>query len=87
MHGDFARTVGTVHAATGAAHRLATEALLPEPARFRPLAKAWLDGGLPLTLLMDLSMPDGPRSAELLAAEPAPQVAWWEPAQAPLTRL
>lgn len=84
MHGDFARTVRTVHAATGAAHRLATESLVPGPDRYRPLAMAWLDGHLPLTLLMDLSMPDGPHSAELLAAEPGPDVAWWrrpEPAR------
>ena len=79
MHGDFARTVGTVRAATGAAHRLAAESLLPDPARVRPLAKQWLDGGLPLTLVMDLVMPDGPHSAELMAAEPAPPTAWWLP--------
>jgi hypothetical protein len=35
------------------------------------LAMAWLDQRLPLTLIMDLSMPFGPHSTELLAAEPA----------------
>jgi len=35
------------------------------------LAMTWLDSHLPLTLIMDLSMPHGPHSRELLAAEPA----------------
>jgi len=39
------------------------------------LAMTWLDSHLPLTLIMDLAMPHGPHSRELLAAEPATQPA------------
>lgn len=81
MRGDFAGTVRTVHAATRAAHRMATEPLLPDQPLVHPLAKAWLDGHLPLTLVMDLAMPDGPHSAELLATEPGPDAARWRPPQ------
>lgn len=81
MRGDFASTVRTVHAATRAAHRRAAESLVPDPARVHPLAKAWLEGHVPLTLVMDLAMPHGPHSAELLAAEPGPDAAWWQPSQ------
>lgn len=69
MRGDFASTVDAVRRASALAHERATEALLPDPVRLRPLAMAWLDGRLPLTLVMDLSMPHGPHSDELLAME------------------
>ncbi|GAA2725238.1 hypothetical protein [Cellulomonas aerilata] len=34
---------------------------------------------VPLALLMDLVTPDGPDSADILAAEGMPDDAWWEP--------
>jgi hypothetical protein len=37
---------------------------------------------VPLSLIMDLAMPDGPHSTELLAHEPQPGDPWWEPAAA-----
>jgi hypothetical protein len=76
MRGDFAQTVETVRTASWLAHERACDVLLPDPARLRPLAMRWLDGHLPLTLVMDLSMPHGPHSDELLAGEPEPQTAW-----------
>jgi hypothetical protein len=41
------------------------------------LAMTWLDSHLPLTLIMDLVMPYGPHSRELLTAEPAPAASRW----------
>ncbi|MFN8077648.1 MAG: hypothetical protein U0Q15_19810 [Kineosporiaceae bacterium] len=38
-----------------------------------------LAGRLPLSLIMDLAMPAGPHSDELLAEEGEPEDAWWEP--------
>ena len=34
---------------------------------------------VPLSLLIDLTAPDGPSSAEILAEEGAPETAWWLP--------
>lgn len=34
---------------------------------------------VPLSLIMDLAMPTGPRSDELLAEEGLPDDPWWEP--------
>jgi hypothetical protein len=36
-----------------------------------------LQDHVPLTLLADLGDPSGPRSAEILDAEGAPETAWW----------
>ena len=33
---------------------------------------------VPLALLIDLTLPDGPESAAILAAEGAPETRWWE---------
>jgi hypothetical protein len=33
---------------------------------------------VPLSLLCDLTSPDGPASAEILAEEGAPDTHWWE---------
>ncbi len=33
---------------------------------------------VPLSLLMDLTSPTGPESAEILAEEGLPETAWWE---------
>jgi hypothetical protein len=38
-----------------------------------------LAGRVPISLIMDLAMPAGPHSRELLEAEGSPDVAWWEP--------
>lgn len=40
---------------------------------------ALLAGRVPISLIMDLAMPAGPHSRELLEAEGSPEVAWWEP--------
>ncbi|WP_432544008.1 hypothetical protein [Kineococcus sp. SYSU DK002] len=32
---------------------------------------------IPLSLIMDMASPDGPHSAELLAAEGLPEDEWW----------
>ena len=45
---------------------------LPDPLQ-------WLEAGLPLTLLIDLLDPEGPRSSQILGAEPAD--AGWIPGQ------
>lgn len=37
-----------------------------------------LAGHVPLSLLADLAMPDGPASREILDTEGLPQGAWWE---------
>ncbi len=37
-----------------------------------------LNNGVPLSLLLDLGMPVGPRSHEILVEEGATQDAWWE---------
>jgi hypothetical protein len=37
---------------------------------------------VPLSLLCDLSDPDGPMSAEIFAEEGAPEQRWWEPFRA-----
>lgn len=37
-----------------------------------------LAGRVPITLIMDLAMPSGPHSAELLEAEGLPTQYWWE---------
>ena len=41
-------------------------------------AMALLERGVPLSLLLDLQMPVGPRSHEILVAEGAPEDKWWE---------
>ena len=33
---------------------------------------------VPLALLCDLTLPDGPESAAILAEEGAPETRWWE---------
>jgi hypothetical protein len=38
-----------------------------------------LAGRVPISLIMDLAMPAGPHSRELLEAEGEPDDAWWEP--------
>jgi hypothetical protein len=37
-----------------------------------------LEEHVPLSLIMDLTAPDGPASKEILDAEGAPEQAWWE---------
>ncbi len=34
---------------------------------------------IPLSLLLDLTTPAGPRSQEILVEEGSPEDAWWEP--------
>jgi len=47
----------------------------------RPTILAWLDAGLPITLLYDLAEPDGPDSLAINAAErPAGDPVWDEAA-------
>ncbi len=41
-------------------------------------AMVLLSNGVPLSLLLDLGMPVGPRSHEILVEEGAPEEAWWE---------
>ncbi|WP_432548069.1 hypothetical protein [Kineococcus sp. SYSU DK004] len=41
-------------------------------------ARAMLSEHIPLSLIMDMASPEGPRSAELLEAEGLPEDAWWE---------
>lgn len=55
-------------AESGAAGSGAAGSGAAEPSWALPMA--WLAGHLPLTLIMDLSMPFGPRSRELLVEEP-----------------
>ena len=38
-----------------------------------------LNDHVPLSLLADLTDPEGPRSKEILATEGQPDVAWWQP--------
>lgn len=38
-----------------------------------------LAGHVPISLIMDLAMPAGPHSRELLESEGSPDTAWWEP--------
>ena len=40
--------------------------------------KELLEEHVPLSLIMDLTAPDGPHSQEILDAEGAPEQAWWE---------
>lgn len=40
--------------------------------------KELLEEHVPLSLIMDLTAPDGPPSEEILEAEGAPEQAWWE---------
>ena len=40
--------------------------------------KELLEEHVPLSLIMDLTSPDGPASQEILDAEGAPEQAWWE---------
>ena len=49
-----------------------TSALDPAVARTAALLRA----GVPLTLLLDLAAPHGPRSRELYQREPADSMAW-----------
>jgi hypothetical protein len=39
--------------------------------------KGLLEEHVPLSLIMDLTAPGGPASREILAAEGAPEHAWW----------
>lgn len=38
-----------------------------------------LHSHVPLSLLLDMRDPAGPRSQEILATEGRPDAAWWEP--------
>ena len=49
--------------------------LEPGAAPAAPTAQALLAAHVPLSLLLDLAQPDGPRSAELLTGEPG-DTAW-----------
>ena len=40
--------------------------------------KGLIEEHVPLSLIMDLTAPGGPASREILAAEGAPEQAWWE---------
>lgn len=40
--------------------------------------KELLQEHVPLSLIMDLTVPDGPPSREILDAEGAPEQAWWQ---------
>ena len=42
-------------------------------------AMTMLRSQVPLSLLCDLSDPDGPLSAEIFAQEGEPEQRWWEP--------
>jgi hypothetical protein len=62
----------------------------PEPTTETPHDAAHDDGAavmtmlhdhVPLSLLCDLTTPDGPRSAEILAEEGGPEQPWWQQAQ------
>ncbi len=52
----------------------AAEALAPEDA----LVMGLLHQHIPIALLCDLSAPEGPASAQILAEEGLPDIAWWE---------
>ena len=39
---------------------------------------ALLSEHVPLTLLADLALPEGPHSEEIITEEGLPEVAWWE---------
>lgn len=53
-----------------------TPAVPPDDERVMSL----LQEHVPLALLVDLAEPEGPSSAEILAAEGEPTQRWWEPA-------
>lgn len=50
----------------------------PAAAR-RPAAIHLLACGVPLSLIMDLAAPGGPRSQEILTVEGCPKDPWWDP--------
>ncbi len=50
------------------------ECLPPEDA----LVMGLLSQHVPIALLCDLSAPEGPQSAQILAEEGQPDTAWWE---------
>jgi hypothetical protein len=49
-----------------------------EPTRDDELMMSMLQEHVPLALLCDISEPEGPTSAEILATEGAPAEHWWE---------
>lgn len=52
-----------------------------ENTRTEPVAEpvmAMLSDHIPLSLIMDMASPDGPRSAELLESEGLPAEEWWK---------
>ena len=49
-----------------------------EPARDDEMVMSLLQEHVPLALICDLSEPEGPTSAEILAAEGGPDEHWWE---------
>lgn len=66
---DTGREAGD--AADTAADAAATEAGVEQ-------TKELLEEHVPLSLIMDLTAPDGPASQEILETEGAPEQAWWE---------
>jgi hypothetical protein len=52
---------------------------LPEPEDSDERVMTMLQEHVPLSLLVDLTDPAGPESAEILASEGEPETRWWEP--------
>jgi hypothetical protein len=50
----------------------------PEPGAEQ--TKGLFEGHVPMSLIMDLTPPEGPHSRDILDSEGAPDDAWWEPA-------
>lgn len=57
-----------------------TEATRTETAAVDVAVMTLLHDHVPLALLCDLTLPDGPESAAILAEEGAPETRWWEQA-------
>ncbi|GAA0297730.1 hypothetical protein [Kineococcus aurantiacus] len=53
------------------------EGSLPADTAHEPVMEM-LSEHIPLSLIMDMVSPDGPHSAELLAAEGLPDQEWWK---------
>ena len=63
-----------MNATTATTTPLADDCIPPEDA----LVMGLLSQHVPIALLCDLSTPDGPQSAQILAEEGRPDTAWWE---------
>lgn len=56
-----------------------TQGAKPPPQPADVAVMTLLHDHVPLALLCDLTLPDGPESAAILAEEGAPESRWWEP--------